>query len=210
VGAEQHCRRVLSGSADDPLGVGIERGEARGERIVEWREVGLRDHQGVGDCRLPRRFGKAVEGRETGNRIDQGHHPAEPQAVVEHRVGAEREEYGSRVGEPAGFDDDPAEPSDLARVTPLDEAAQGLRQILAHRAAQAPARQLQHAAFDKIHQIVVDRDFADLVNDDGGVGEFRRGQGPAQQRRFAAAEKAGQHRHRQAAMRRSAIHRKIP
>ncbi len=50
------------------------------------------------------------------------------------------------------------------------------RQILAHRAAQAAAGQLQDLAFDEIDEVVVDRDLADLVDDDGGVGKRRVGQ----------------------------------
>ena len=144
-----------------------------------------------------------------GDRVDQRHHPAEPQPLIEHRIGAEGEQYRGGIGETAGFDDDPAKPADLAAVAPLDQAAQGLRQILAHRAAQAAARQFEDAAFDKIDKVVVDRDFADLVDDDRGIGKGRRGQGAAQQRRLAAAEKAGQHRHRYAVLRGRAIHREI-
>ena len=53
------------------------------------------------------------------------------------------------------------------------------------------------AILDEIDEVMVDRNLADLVDDDGGVGERRRGQSPAQQRGFAAAEKTGQHRRRQ-------------
>ena len=71
------------------------------------------------------------------------------------------------------------------------------RQILAHRAAQAAARQFEHLALDEIDEVVVDRDLADLVDDDGGVGKRRVGKRAAQQRRLAAAEKPGQQRRRQ-------------
>ena len=80
---------------------------------------------------------------------------------------------GAGIGEAAGLDDDAAEAADLAGVAPLDQAAQRLGQILAHRAAQAAAGQLQHLAFDEIDEVVVDRDLADLVDDDGGVGKRR-------------------------------------
>ena len=65
----------------------------------------------------------------------------------------------------------PAEPADLAFSAPVEQAAQGARQILAHGAAQAAARQLNDAAFDEIDQVMVDRDLADLIDDDGGVGK---------------------------------------
>ena len=47
------------------------------------------------------------------------------------------------------------------------------REILAHRAAQAAARQFEHLALDEIDEVMVDRDLADLVDDDGGVGKRR-------------------------------------
>ena len=206
---EHDRRRLRRGGAEDAFGGGVEGVETRCEGGAQRGEVGLRDDQGVGDRDLPRRLGEALERRRAGERVDQRHHPAEHEALVEHRVGAQGEEHRGGIGEPAGFDDDAAKPADLARIASLDEAAQGLRQILAHRAAQAPARQFQHLAFDEIDEVMVDRDLADLVDDDGGIGKGRIGQDAAQQRRFAAAEKAGQHRDRYVAWRGRAIHRTI-
>ena len=117
--------------------------------------------------------------------------------MVEHRVGAQSVENRRRICETGGFDYDPAEPSDLARLAPIEQAAQGSGQILTDGAAQAPARQLDDAAFDEIDKVMVDRDLADLVDDHGRVGERRRGQRMAQQSGLAAAEKTGQHRRRQ-------------
>ena len=57
--------------------------------------------------------------------------------------------------------------------------------------------QFEHIAIDKVDQVMIDRDLADLVDDDRGVGELRRDQCPAQQRRFAAPEKARQQGRRQ-------------
>ena len=144
------------------------------------------------------------------HRVDQGDDAREAQALVEHRVGAEREQDRRRVGETGGFDDDAAKPPDLAGVAPLDEAAQRPRQVLAHGAAQATARQFEHLALDEIDQVMVDRDLADLVDDDGGVGKRRASQRAAQQRRFAAAEKAGQQGGRQGLRFGHAINHSIP
>ena len=104
---------------------------------------------------------------------------------------------GAGSASPVVSIDDPAKPPDFAGLAPLEKAAQGAREILAHGAAQAPAGQFQHTALDKIDEVVVDRDLADLVDDDGGVGEGGRDERAAQQRRFAAAEKPGQHGRRQ-------------
>ena len=91
-GSEQHCRRIGCRGAGDALGARVERSEAGGEGVAERRQIGLRDDEGVGDRGLPRRLGKALERRRTRHRIDQRHHPAEAQALVEHRIGAEGEE----------------------------------------------------------------------------------------------------------------------
>ena len=100
-------------------------------------------------------------------------------------------------GEPGGFDDDAAKSPDLAGIAPLDQAAQSPRQVFAHGAAQTTPRQFEDIALDKVDEVMIDRDLADLVDDDGGVGEFRRDERPAQERRFAAAQKARQQGRRQ-------------
>ena len=78
----------------------------------------------------------------------------------------------------------------------LEEAAQCAREVFAYRAAQATPGQLEHIALDKVDEMMIDRDLADLVDDDGCVGECGRDQSAAQERRFAAAEKAGQNCYR--------------
>ena len=40
--------------------------------LIERREIGLGDHQHIGECGLPARFGKAVERLCTLHRVDQG------------------------------------------------------------------------------------------------------------------------------------------
>ena len=112
--------------------------------------------------------------------------------VIEHRVGAEGEQDRRRVGKAGGFDHDPAKPLDLAGLAPLEQAAQRASQVFADGAAQAAAWQFKDAALDKVDEVMIDRDLADFVDDDGRVGEGRRGEGATQQRRLAAAEKAGQ------------------
>src|SRR5581483_8826871 len=81
-----------------------------------------------------------------GHRIDQGDDPRERQARIEHRVGPEGVEDRRRVGEAAGLDDDAAERPHRAGVAPVDEVAQGAREVLAHRAAEAAAGQFEHVA----------------------------------------------------------------
>jgi hypothetical protein len=100
--------------------------------------------------------------------------------VIEHRIGAERVEDRGRVGEPGRLDDDPEKPPDLAGIAPLDQAAEGPRQVFPHGAAETAARQFEHIPFDKVDKVMIDRDLADLVDDHRSVSEFGRDQCPAQ------------------------------
>ena len=123
----------------------------------------------------------------------------------EHRIRVEREEDRRRVGKTSGLDDDPAKPSDLAGIASFNQAAQGSRQVFADGAAQATPGQLEYAALDEVDEVMIDRDLADLVDDNGGVGQFWRDQRPAQQGCLAAAEKARQQGCRQGLRFRHAI-----
>ena len=85
---------------------------------------------------------------------------------------------------------------DPAGLQPVDEIGQRVDQFAAHRAAQAAVRQLDDAVGRLLDQQMVDRHVAELVDDDGGVGQRRVLEQPVEQRRLAGAEKAGQHRDR--------------
>ena len=119
------------------------------------------------------------------------------QRVVEYRIGAQGEEDRCGVGKPGGFDHDPAKSPYFAGIAAVEEAAQGACEVLAHGAAQASPRQFQHAALDEIDEVMVDRDLAELVDDDSRIGESGRDERTPQQRCFATAEKPGQHCRRQ-------------
>ena len=93
------------------------------------------------------------------------------QRVIEYRIGAERKQDRRRVGKPGRLNHDTAKPLDLAGMAPLEEGAQGARQVLAYSTAETPARQFEHATFDKVDEVVIDRDFTDFVNDYSCVGK---------------------------------------
>ena len=79
-------------------------------------------------------------------------------------------------------------------IAALEEAAQrASRGPRAPRSTRHPARQLQHTALDEIDEVMVDCDLAEFVDDDGRIGEGGRDECTPQQRRFATAEKPGQH-----------------
>ena len=164
-----------------------------GEIRTERREVGLGDHHRVGEGSLPPGLGEAVETVGAVYRVNESDDPRQVQRVIQRRIGAQCEEDRRGVGEPGGFDDYPAKLPDLAGVAAVQEATQRAREVLPHRTAQASPRQLQHTALDEIDEVMVDRDLAELVDDDRRIGEGGREERTAQQRRFATAEKPGQH-----------------
>ena len=195
--AKASVRRIFEFDGEDALGARVERVEACGKGRSEGGEIGLRDDKRVGDRDLACGFSEAVERRGALDRVNQGYDPAQAQPLIEHRVGAESKKDRRRIGETARLDRDAAERPKPPGVTPLDQVAQALRKILPHHAAEAATRQLEDAALDKIHEKVVDRDRADLVDNDRRIGKRGGGKRAAQQRRLAAAEKSGQQRHRQ-------------
>ena len=169
--AEQHHARILGLGREDAVGAVVERIETADEIRTERCEVGLGDHQSVGEGGLPPRLGEAVETIGAIYCVDEGDDPRQMQRVVEHRIGAQCEEDRGRVGKPRGFDHDPTKPPDFARVAALEEVAQRAREVLAHCAAQASPRQFQHAALDEIDEVMVDRDLTEFVDDDSRIGE---------------------------------------
>ena len=145
------------------------------QRGAERREVGLRDRPARRRPRPaapPRRSGRACRRRSTAStRVTTR---AEAQPLVEHRVGAEGEQDRRRDRRDRWSR---RRCGRNGRISPASRRSIRLRsvsrQILAHRAAQAAAGQFEHLPFDEIDEVMVDRDLADLVDDDGGVGKRR-------------------------------------
>jgi len=85
----------------------------------------------------------------------------------------------------------------VARVRPAGEFVQGAREVAAHRAAHTPVRKLDDgfvAAGGE--ELRIDTNFAELVFDNRDPLAVRFPQNAVDQRRLAAAEKAGDDRHR--------------
>ena len=84
----------------------------------------------------------------------------------------------------------------MALIDPQRQIAQRPHQIAAHRAAEAAGIQQHGIAIQPLHQQVIEADFAELVDQHGGVAERRVLQQAVQQRGLAGAEEAGEHRDR--------------
>ena len=86
---------------------------------------------------------------------------------------------------------------------------QGAREVLAHHAAQAAVAELHDLVGTGLDEQMVEPDRAELVDDDGGVLHVLAPENAPQERRLAAAEKAGEDRDRQrVAVRRHRCHRR--
>ncbi len=156
------------------------------------REVGLGEQQAVGNGGLLCRNLLAVERVGAVDRIDGGHDPAEDDALGDRRIGHERLQHRRRIGKSAGLDHEARERDDGAFVTAPQQIVNGRCEVVADFAAQASGLQLDQAVLARLDQVVVEADLAELVDDHGGARKLRPAKQAAEQRRLAAAEKAGE------------------
>ena len=135
-----------------------------------------------------------VERRVAVDRVDQRDHAVEPEGLHESRMAHDRLQHGRRVCKPGRLDDDAPQGRDAPGLHAVDQIGQRIDEVAADRAAQASVRELDDAVGRLLDEQVVDGDVAELVDDDGGVGEGRVLQQAVEQRRLAGAEEAGQDR----------------
>ena len=95
------------------------------------------------------------------------------------------------IGEARGLDDDRVESARGARLA-LHQAMQHPDQIAAHRAADAAVVHLEHFLVRPDHQLAVDADLAELVDDDGVAPAVIFREDAVQKRGLAGAEIAGE------------------
>ena len=145
---------------------------------------------------LLHRLGMRVERRFAVDRIDHGHHAVEP--VAQQQIGMRP----SRCAAPA--------PDRRGRWFPAARGLKVQRRLSRSRSSvssastrsprmvqhRQPDLQQHHVVVDIFDQQMVERDLAELVDDDGGLGERRIFQQAVEQRGLAGAEKAGEHRQR--------------
>ena len=166
------------------------------------RDVGLGDDDTIGYCRLLDRFGHGVELAHAVDRVDQCHDAIQPVLGAEQAVGLQCVQHRNRIGESGGFHEHAVEVDNLSRA-PLDEQLpQRVLKVRAQRAAQAAVRKQRHLLRRRCDQLVIDGDFAEFIDDDGGPLHTRVTEHSTQQRRLAAAQKSGDDGDRQPARQR--------
>ena len=89
------------------------------------------------------------------------------------------------------FDDEAAEWRQQAAFAPRVQILDCSRKLAADRAADAARLQHHHSLVDALEEMMVEPDFAELVDQYRGVGQRRVAQQPLQQRRLARAETTG-------------------
>src|SRR5436190_17678910 len=96
----------------------------------------LRDHQSIGDRGLLDRFLLAIESALTVDGIHCGDDITQPVMMTKHRIGGDRGKHGQRIGQPGGFDHQPAIRWDRTAIPFGVELPQGSGQITTNCAAQ--------------------------------------------------------------------------
>ena len=157
--------------------------------VLRHRRFG--QYETVGDRRLLDRFRMAFELGGAVHRIDDSNDAAEPEMMLEYRLGEDRVGDGRRVGEARSLDGDAPEGRDFAALALGEQAPERALQVAADGAAQTAAVHQQHAFLGMLDQVVVEADLAEFVDEHGGVAQGGRFQQPGQQGRLAAAEEAG-------------------
>ena len=188
----------------DPVALHDIRARVEGPEPVEKaRRVGalqveLGGNEDVGQHGLAQTFLVSVELGEAGHCVHGDDHAGKPVAFLEVLVGEQGMDDRRRVGETGGFNDHTVQGRDFTLELLNEKLAQRVHEVAADGAAKAAGIKQHHVFADFTHQEMVERDVAELVDEDGGARERFVLQKFVEQRGLAAAEKARQHEERQA------------
>ena len=98
---------------------------------------------------------------------------------------------GKRISQPRGFHHEI-----FHRLGSFENAVDGFKQLAVDRAADAPVAQFDHVLVGAYHQLVVDPDLSEFVDQNSCLKPFLIAQDVIQQRGFPCSEKASENRHR--------------
>src|SRR5262245_11827098 len=189
--APEHLRqRNAAALGSMQLGVGIDAADARLHlaELVGRHQVGLVDENDVGEGDLVLGLGRILEPILQPFGIGHCHDGVELGLAADVLVHEERLRHRRGIGEPGGLDDDGVELAPPPHQ-PVDDA----HQVATHGAADAAVVHLEHLLVGAHHEVVVDADLSELVDDHGVLSAVLLGQDAVEQRRLAGAEIAGQH-----------------
>ena len=172
------------------LGVRIDAADASLDlaQLRVGHQIGLVDQDHVGEGDLVLRFGRVLETILEPLGVGDGDHRIELGLAADVLVDEEGLRHRRRIGEARGLDDDGVELA-LAAHQAFDDA----NEVAAHGAADAAVVHLEDFFVGADHQLVVDADLAEFIDDHGVFLAVRLGQNAVEQRGLAGAEIAGEH-----------------
>ena len=164
------------------------------------RKIALGQQQPVGHRHLAHSLVVIGELVERMGDVDRGHHAIEPVAFGQEGLGHQRMDDRRGIGQAGGLDQHPAQALELAPQRAHEEPLQRPHQVALHAAANAAGVEHDQALVDLLHQVVVDADRTELVDQHRAAVHLRLAQQVVEQRGLAGAEEAGEERHRDAAV----------
>ena len=166
-------------------------------QLVDGNEFGFVKHNLIGKGDLFNSFATVGEAQQNvfgvdnrGNRIEYG-------TFLQKMIDEEGLRHRAGIGQAGGLDDDGIERF-CAIGLPRQQAVQGADQVAAHRAADAAVVHLEQLFVGVQDEVVVDADFAELVDDHCITMTMVFRQDAVKQRGFAGAQIAGKNRDRDA------------
>ena len=151
-------------------------------------EINLIQHDNIGKGDLVFYFGGAFKLILQPTCINNGDHGVELCAGGYVLIDEKGLGDGGRIGEAGGFDDDGVEFA-LAFHQAFDDPDQ----IAPHGAANAAIVHFEHFFIGSDHEIIINADFAELIDNDSKFLAVRLGEDAVQERCLARAEIAGEH-----------------
>ena len=150
----------------------------------------------IGDGGLATGFLVIVQCGQPVDRIDQRDHAIDREITGNIRMSDDRLDHGRGIGKPGRFDHHPLQRLDPTIGQRFAEIDQRIGEFAAHGAAETAIRELDHGVARGFDQKMIDTDFAEFVDDHGGVGHVRVFEQPVEHGRFARTEKTGEDRDR--------------
>jgi len=175
------------------LGVGIDGADTALHiaQFVRRNEIGFVDQDHIGEGDLVLHLRRVFEPIAQPFGVGDGHDRVQPGFPPDILVDEKGLCHRRRVGEAGRLDDHRVELALAAH-----QAVEDADQVAPHRAADAAVIHFEHFLVGADHEVIVDADFAELVDDDGVFLAVRLGKNAIEQCGLAGAEIAGEHRNR--------------
>ena len=150
--------------------------------LVQQQHVAVHD-LGPGHLALQQLIAEVFGIHQGDDRIEAG--------LIAQITAKEGHRHGQGIGQARGFHHQVVD-----RIRPIENAIHGFEQFAVDGATDAAVAQLHHVLAGGHHQVVVDADFAELVDEHGGFQPLLIAEDVVEQGGFAGSQKAGEDRDR--------------